>query len=227
MLRKVILLLWVVGVAVACRKNNPQGGVGSFHYGYFPLKQGSFWIYQAVEIFHDENAAVPHDTTVYDLKMEIGDTLYDNEGRMVYRFNRYKRNGMFNPWVLTDVWTTVLDKNRAEVVEENIRRVALRFPVKSTTLWDANQFNALPAMTAFYDKIHEPYSTGWVTSDSSVHAIAAKELTLISYQHQFEVYGKNIGLMKKYFKDLRISNFDTLNVKQGKELFLTLLEYGQ
>jgi len=33
--------------------------------------------------------------------------------------------------------------------------------------------------------------------------------------------------MKKYFKDLQISNFDTLNVKQGKELFLTLLEYGQ
>ncbi|MFM7724018.1 MAG: hypothetical protein ACKO7O_04425, partial [Bacteroidota bacterium] len=103
MLRKVFLLFCMALMAVACKKKNPQGGLGSFHYGYFPIKKGNYWIYQAVEISHDENAPVPHDTTVYDLKTEIGDTLYDNEGRMVYRFNRYKRNGIFNPWVLTDV----------------------------------------------------------------------------------------------------------------------------
>jgi hypothetical protein len=121
----------------------------------------------------------------------------------------------------------VVDENRAELVEENLRRVSLRFPVKSATLWDPNQFNAMPSMQAFYEKIHKPYSTGWIASDSTVHAVSVKELTLISYQHQYEVYGKGIGLMKKHFKDLQISNFDTLNVKQGKELFLTLLEYGQ
>jgi hypothetical protein len=227
MVRKLIVLLFLVGAAVACKKKPTNGGLGSFHYGYFPIKKGNYWIYQAVEISHDENAPVPHDTLIYDLKTEIGDTLYDNEGRIVYRFNRYKRNGVFNPWVLTDVWTTVVDENRAEVVEENIRRVALRFPIKSSTLWDPNQFNALPAQQCFYEKIHQPFSTGWIASDSAVLAVTVKELTLISYQHQYEVYGKNIGLMKKYFKDLQISNFDTLNVKQGKELFLTLLEYGQ
>jgi len=211
----------------SCKKDPPSEGVSSFHYNYYPYKQGSYWIYQAIEINHDVNALVPHDTLVYDLKTEIGDTLYDNEGRMVYRFNRYKRNGQFNPWVQTDVWTTVVDENRAEIVEENIRRVALKFPVNSAISWDPNQFNFLPAQSAFYEQLHKPYSTGYVVSDSAVHVISIKELTLVSYQNQFEVYGKNIGLMKKYFKDIQIANFDTLNIKHGKELYLTLLEYGQ
>jgi hypothetical protein len=56
--------------------------------------------------------------------------------------------------------------------------------------------------------------------------ISAKELTLVSYQNQYEVYAKQIGLVKKYYKDLQISNFDTLDVSQGKELYFSLLEYG-
>ncbi|MBM3163837.1 MAG: hypothetical protein FJZ80_00120 [Bacteroidetes bacterium] len=227
MVRKVILFLLLVGCAFGCKKKQANGGLGSFHYGYFPIQQGAYWIYQSVEITHDENAPVAHDTSVYYLKTEIGDTLYDNEGRLVYKFNRYKRNGIFNPWILTDVWTTVLDDNRAEIVEENIRRVALRFPVKTATTWDPNQFNVLASKQAFYEKIHTPFSTGFVNADSSAHAVTIKKLTLVTYEHQFEVYGKNIGLMTKYFKDLQISNFDTLNIKQGKELFLNLLEYGQ
>ena len=222
-----IFWVFLLTAFVSCQKDKVNVTSGSFHYNYYPYVQGSYWIYQAMEISHDENANVPHDTTFYELKTEIGDTLYDNEGRLVYRFNRYKRSGIFNPWQLTDVWTTVVSENRAEIVEENIRRVALRFPIKSNTVWDPNQFNFLPSQQGYYERIHEPYSTGYVNSDSSVHAFSVKELTLVSYKNQYEVYGKNIGLMKKYFKDLQISNFDTLNVKQGKELFLTLLEYGQ
>ncbi|MEY4142481.1 MAG: hypothetical protein RL110_1853 [Bacteroidota bacterium] len=222
-----IVWVFLLSTFVSCQKDKANVTSGSFHYNYYPYAQGSYWIYQAIEITHDENANVPHDTTFYELKTEIGDTLYDNEGRLVYRFNRYKRSGIFNPWQLTDVWTTVVSENRAEIVEENIRRVALRFPIKSNTVWDPNQFSFLPPQQGYYERIHEPYSTGYVNSDSSVHAFSIKELTLVSYKNQYEVYGKNIGLMKKYFKDLQISNFDTLNVKQGKELFLTLLEYGQ
>ena len=113
-----------------------------------------------------------------------------------------------------------------ELVEENIRRVVLRFPVKTATIWDPNQFNFLPSLQAYYEYIHKPFSFGAIQSDSTVHVISAKELTLVSYQNQYEVYAKQIGLVKKYYKDLQISNFDTLNVSQGKELYFSLLEYG-
>ncbi len=42
----------------------------------------------------------------------------------------------------------------------------------------------------------------------------------------YEVYAKGIGLVKKYWKDLTISNFDTLNVQFGVEQFYTISGYG-
>ena len=225
--RSVLLLsLSLILFASSCKKEPAPAVISSFHYGYYPIKEGSFWIYQVTEIIHDENAAIPHDTISYQLKTEIGDTLIDNEGRIVNRFNRYKRSNSFASWVISDVWTTVLANNRAELVEENIRRVVLRFPVKTATIWDPNQFNFLPSLQAYYEDLHEPFSLGAIQSDSTVHVISAKELTLVSYQNQYEVYAKQIGLVKKYYKDLQISNFDTLDVSQGKELYFSLLEYG-
>jgi len=225
--RSVLLLsLSLILFASSCKKEPAPAVISSFHYGFYPIKEGSFWIYQVTEIIHDENAAIPHDTISYQLKTEIGDTLIDNEGRIVNRFNRYKRSNSFASWVISDVWTTVLSNNRAELVEENIRRVVLRFPVKTATIWDPNQFNFLPSLQAYYEDLHEPFSLGAIQSDSTVHVISAKELTLVSYQNQYEVYAKQIGLVKKYYKDIQISNFDTLDVSQGKELYFSLLEYG-
>ena len=225
--RNAFVLLSVLTLLVcSCKKDQAPSVLSSFHYGYYPIKEGSYWVYQVTEIVHDENAANPHDTITYQLKTEIGDTLLDNEGRMVNRFNRYKRNSPNSSWVLTDVWTTVVAENRAELVEENIRRVVLRFPVKTATIWDPNQFNFLPEGQTYYEHIHKPYSVGSIQSDSTVHVVAANELTLVSYQNQYEVYAKQIGLVKKYYKDLQISNFDTLDVSQGKELYFSLLEYG-
>ncbi len=219
------ILCAIIGLP-ACKKDSNDSVLSSFHFNYFPYELGQYWVYDVMEILHDENAAIPHDTLYYQLKTEIGDTLVDNEGRIVHRFNRYKRNNAGQAWNLTDVWTTVVSNYKAELVEENIRRVVLKFPVQASTLWNPNQFNFLPPQEAFYEGIHEPFSTGPVQTDSSVKVNAVKELTLVSYQNQYEVYGKDIGLMRKYYKDLQISNFDTLNIKQGKELFFNLLVYG-
>lgn len=211
---------------LACKKNTPTNAKTSFHFDYFPVKMGSYWIYAVQEINHDENAANPHDTLAYQLKTEIGDTLLDNEGRIVYRFFRYKRTSPTQAWQLTDLWTTVLAKNKAELVEENIRRVTLCFPVKASTTWDPNQYNALAPQLAFYESIHEPFNNGFCQADSAATVVSVKELTLVTYKNQWESYGKNIGLLRKGYKDLQIANFDTLSAKQGKELYYDLLEYG-
>jgi hypothetical protein len=33
-------------------------------------------------------------------------------------------------------------------------------------------------------------------------------------------------MIEKYYKDLNISNFDTLNISSGKELFMKTLQFG-
>jgi|Laugrefabdmm15dn_1035133.scaffolds.fasta_scaffold04720_3 hypothetical protein len=211
---------------VACTKDNPNVSLADYHYDYFPVKLGAYWMYDVVEISHDQNAAVEHDTISYQLKTEIGDTLIDNEGRITNRFYRYKRNTSFDSWVLTDVWTTILVDNRAELVDENIRKVVLRFPIKANMVWNPNQFNFLASQQAYYEDIHNPNSVSGFSLDSTVKALSVKELSLVSYAHQYEVYSKKIGLVRKYYKDLKISNFDTLNILSGKELYYTLTDYS-
>lgn len=222
----VYLSLVLFTVLMACKKNNNPSGTESFHYAYFPITLGSYWIYDVREINHDENAANPHDTLYYQLKTEIGDTLLDNESRVVHRYYRYKRNAPSQAWQLTDLWTTVLANNKAELVEENIRKVSLCFPIKANTTWNPNQFNALTPQIAFYASLHVPFNNGFCQTDSAVKVVSAQELTLVSYKNQWETYGNAIGLVRKVYKDLQIANFDTLNAKQGKELYYDLLEYS-
>jgi hypothetical protein len=49
---------------------------------------------------------------------------------------------------------------------------------------------------------------------------------LISYSKKYKVYAKNVGLFSKFYKDLKINNFDTLKVLNGVELYYTLRNYG-
>jgi hypothetical protein len=54
----------------------------------------------------------------------------------------------------------------------------------------------------------------------------ADELNLVRHDLQFDVYAKHVGLVRKYYKDLTISNFDSLNIQKGKELFYTCIGFG-
>lgn len=220
------LFLIFIGTLVSCNKDQTSFSLSSYHFSYYPIQKDSYCIYDVVEIIHDQNALNEHDTLFYQLKTLIGDTLVDDEGRIANKFFRYKRNTIFDPWILTDVWTTILDENRAEIVEENIRRVALRFPVSVTTIWDPNQFNFLTPSEAFYTQIHEPRTMNGIQMDSTVKVVAKNDLSLISYQNQFEIYAKGIGLVQKFYKDVKITNFDTLNVQSGIELYYNLISYG-
>jgi hypothetical protein len=49
---------------------------------------------------------------------------------------------------------------------------------------------------------------------------------MIDYRRKYEIYAKGIGLVHKYWKDIKISSFDTLNVTYGDEMFYTVIGYG-
>ena len=86
---------------------------------YFGLDAERYIVYNVIEINHDENAVIKHDTLYYQLKTLIGDTVVDNEGRIARKFYRSKRPDIFSPWVITDLWTAIIANNKAELVEEN------------------------------------------------------------------------------------------------------------
>lgn len=217
-----ILLLGLLTVS-SCKK---QGVPPQFHYDYFDLTPGRFIVYDVVEIHHDEALAI-NETLYYQLKTLIGDTIIDNEGRVARKFQRYKRNTASDPWVLSDIWTTIIADNRAELVEENQRVIKLVFAPTISKEWNPNAFNMQQEQLYYYENIHDPITIGGISFDSSLVVVQEdNEPNLVEYKKQYEVYAKGVGLVYKFYKDLEISGFDTLNIDKGEELFYTVRNFG-
>lgn len=211
-------------ILFSCKKDK-NGSSIQLHTDYSPIVEGRYIIYNATEIEHDD-AVLQHDTLHYLLKTVIGQVYYDNEGRAAREYLRYTSMDSAATWQLKDIWTTILDGNRLELVEENQRMVKLLFAPTTSKEWDINVYNTKPKQNAYYSSIHESYSINGNTFDSTISVRQADFFSLVDLKRQNEVYAKGVGMVSKYYKDLTIENFDSLNVKKGKELYYNCISFG-
>jgi len=209
---------------LACEKDTTEEI--SFDYEYYDLTPGRFCIYDVVDIEHDENQAVQHDTAYYQLKTVIGDTFIDNSGRITRKFLRYTRDSIQDNWLLKDVWTTLIENNKAELVEENQRIVKLVFKPTYEKVWNINMFNISSKINARYAAIDQPFTVGNQVFDKTLKVDIQNFFSMVDDRVKYDVYAKNVGLIYKYFKDNTIANFDKNTIKKGKELYYTLVSYG-
>jgi len=222
-LRYILFSLVLLAGLLSCKKDEVTYDL---HYGYFGLIPGRYIDYEVMEIRHDVDQSIPHDTSRYQLRTLVGDTIMDNEGSVARQFLRFKRNNASQDWVQTDIWTAVIADRRAELVEENQRMVKLVFEPSDNKEWNINAFNNFGELTAYYRDVHRKSVLGSVTFDSTLVVEQEEFFSLIDYRRKYEVYAKNVGLISKFYKDLKISGFDTTNVQSGTELFYTFIGYG-
>jgi hypothetical protein len=223
MIFRLILAALIPAIFASCKKNDSDSV--DFHEDYFPTTQGKYVVYSVREVEVDANVSI-NDTNEYFLKTLIGDTITDNSGRTARRYERYTGATSSGPWVLKDIWTTIRDGNRIELVEENQRTIKLVLAPDKLKEWDANAFNMLGTLECYYDGIHEPGGINGFQFDSTVTVEQQSYYTLIDYRRKFEKYAKGVGMYYKHFKDYTINNFDTLNLQQGRELIMKLVDYG-
>jgi hypothetical protein len=222
-MKSVFSVFLLILMFTSCKKDQANYDL---HYDYFGLLPGRFVEYNVVEIHHDINQSVQHDTLRYQLKTLIGDTIIDNEGRVARRFIRFKRDNSSQAWTQTDTWTAIIVDRRAELVEENQRLIKLVFAPTEDKEWNVNAFNSQNELQAYYRDIHSKVLLGGQTFDSSLVVEQEDFFSLIDYRRKYETYSKNIGLISKYFKDLKIVGFDTSNVQFGTELFYNCYAFG-
>lgn len=222
--RPFFMLLIISGLLLnACKKEEDPV---NFHFDYFALEQGRYVIYEVLEIKHDHVAGV-HDTLRYQLKAQWGDTVIDNEGRIAREYIRSVYNTVTGSYTPKDLWTGIIDGNRAELVEENQRQIKLVFSPSKYKEWNVNAFNAQGTLNAYYTNLHEPFSINGNSFDSTVRILQDSVYNLVQYKRRYELYAKGVGLIFKRNSDLTISNFDTLVPQKGSELYLKLIGYGK
>jgi hypothetical protein len=141
-----IVLMFIV-LAPSCKKKKVEKF--DFQTEYFGLDKGRFIEYDITYIFHD-SLLKKHDTVYYQIKTWIGDTIIDNSGRVGREFHRFKRADSNKFWKPTDIWMAIIDGNRAELVEENQRKIKMVFAPTEDKTWDINSFNNTGKMMAKY-----------------------------------------------------------------------------
>jgi hypothetical protein len=220
------VLIALTTLMLSCKKDitpEPQ-----FHYDYYSLETGKYVVYEAMEIRHDVQALIQRDTNRFFLKTVIGESITDLEGDTAYKFFRYTKNNISDEWVIKDVWTTKLKNRRAELVEENQRLVKLVFAPTSDKVWDMNAFNADPKQNVRYDieSLHQSRTINTMNFDSTVQVNQQDFFSLVDHRKKFEVYAKGVGLIYKFYKDNDILNFDTLNIRFGREVHYRVIDHG-
>lgn len=220
---RLLIPFLVLAFIFSCKKQSPPP---KMHLNYFGLTPGRYVIYDVKEMTHDVALNPQHDTLTYQLKTLIGDEHIDDQGRTAREFKRYKRSTDTDAWVLTDIWTTIIENFKAELIEENQRIIKLVFSPTTDKNWNPNVFNSFDSTNYYYTGIHKPMTINNLSFDSTLTVQQAFFKSLIDYQNQYEVYATNIGLVSKSYKNLKIANFDTLDVKKGNEIHYKCVSFG-
>lgn len=197
----------------------------NYHFDYFGMTEGRYVIYNVVDIVHDDDALIHHDTTKYQLKTVWGELYVDNDGRECKLFRRFVRNQSSDPWVLQDVWYGLIDGIRGELVEENQRKVKLVFSPTINKEWDANAYNTASPLDCYYAEIHQPYAVSGNSFDSTVTVEQDEFESAIDTSRKFEVWAKNIGLIYRHDRYV-FYGFAQPEVQTGREIFYSYASSG-
>ena len=137
-MRKIFLLITIITTVIfsACKKSTDDFTVVSVK-DYYPLQIGKYITYNLDSTVFTNFGAVM-EIHSYQVKHQVDALITDNLGRPAYRIIRYIRNSAANPWVPDNTFMAVLTESSAEFIENNLRYLKLKSPVRNGFSWKGN-----------------------------------------------------------------------------------------
>ncbi|HNY44110.1 MAG TPA: hypothetical protein PKH15_05425 [Bacteroidales bacterium] len=197
-----ILLILSLGL-VACNKENIKPRKFPLGQEYFPLIEGNSIIYKVTEINIDKPSNV-YDTSIYYLNEIVESPFIDNENDTAWRIERYTRKDENYSWIINSVWSAKLTNKYAVKVEENQRKIKIRFPIKENLSWNGNLLNNQKVQEYEILRFDHKFNIGSVQFDSCLTVMQDSSMSLIHKDLAYEIYAKNIGLV--YKKEIYINS---------------------
>ncbi len=162
---------------------------------YYPVAIGNSWVYRVDTVQY----SFAGDTTRghYFLKEIITDSLYRQEGNMVYRIEVYRTSDTTRPWTIDSVWSIRQDPDKIIKVENNRPVVKLRFPLQEGSRWDGNQYNTQQdSNNVFWFTVRNLNGQAIFGNEivPSVEIVQKIDSNCINKSDFVEVYYKNIGM---------------------------------
>lgn len=208
----------------ACEQK--QGEPVDMGYEYYPVEENVYHIYQVDSIIWDDFYTPPQvDTFSYKVKKVIKSDFQDNEGRTVYRVERFVKQNDTLDWRMDKVFTLLKDSAKIVKTIDNRTFIKLVFPIDIGSTWDANIYN--PENPNEYEITEEEgsFQVDDKTFHNTVNVEQKNQKTLISNDIANEVYAPDVGMIYKQdiSQELDIS---TGEVESGYKYTYKLLEYA-
>ena len=208
----------------SCEKQEKNISINSIKEDFIGLKIGNSTFYDVRYIRHDSQVDI-HDTIDFKLKSIIEDTFRDNANILRYKIHRYRWNDTIASWVNFKVISTRIDNNFYIESEDNHDVKKFFIPYNFNFSWNSNSFNANDTLHFRFINLYPKLIIGQEEVDS---VIGVKQQLFISYvdlRRKYEFFARNKGMVKKYFKDLKIKKGDTTNIDKGEEWYFNMYQF--
>ncbi len=228
-----ILLGFLAFLFQACEESEAPN-IDSSGSGYYPLEVGNYWTYQMDQI---DYLVLGNDTTSYELRELISDSLVSSSGEVTYLISRQLWEATTQQWQTDSIWS-VRKNSRFVVVTENGRAfIKLVFPAVIGETWDGNAFNNQGFKSFNYEDVGVDEIESSLVGQDTIQSIKTVLSDLVSpivgTDQRSEIYVNGVGLVQK---DLYVINLCTDNTKcpdnfgdtlSGIFLSQVLIDYGK
>jgi len=182
-------------------------------YAYFPLESGFFREYVVDSSIYD--FAAGSGTIVLQsrtwVREQVGDTLRDNTGALMYRIERFEKKEINAPWELKHINTAGIVDNKAVSTENNLRFLKMPFPMDRRSEWNGNVWLDAEQEIEIAGERVRPFSNwryevdsidfaaqiGAFAFDSLLVITEADDENLIERRLSIARYAKNVGLVQR------------------------------
>ena len=216
-MRKLFFLITIASAVLfaSCKKSTDVLAIASVN-DYAPFTVGKYITYNL-----DSTVFInfgTKDTLVkYQVKLVVDARITDNLGRPAYRIIRYIRKTSANPWNPDNTFMAVPTDFAMEFVENNMRFLKLKAPVRDGFSWKGNSYIDTYSLNSnvkylddwdyIYDSVNVKKTVGTFTLDSTLHVaqrdeVIGKPSDPNSYSERnfgAEDYAKGIGLVYRNF----------------------------
>ncbi len=210
----------------SCKKDVTPINI-NYAYSYYPVDTGHYVIYNVDSILYSYNGIYTRDTVHYQWKELIADTFYDNQNRINYRLECYRRPDSTYPWNINRVWYAVRNTYNLQVQEDDIRFVKLIFPPQLNATWNGNEYVPITNNSSdpysiyqnwnyFYENIDTTYSLNGNVINNAIVVSEVDEENKINKTLRTESYAPGIGMIYQKLEVLNKQNVLN-NFPQGTE----------
>ena len=201
---------------------------------YFPLSVNRYAIYDVEDIRYTLRDGA--DTSRYQLREWVADSLIGEGGEIIYSLLRYTRNSVADQWQLDSIWTARKNQARVVVVENNVPFLKLVFPFQEGLQWDGNLLNSTwpqtYTLTATDTTLRREIGTDLDSLLDNSQTVIQRDLqTLVNDSVLLETYGEQVGLIFKKSLILQYcADEDCIGqqkIESGRSYRQTLVAYGK